>query len=134
MQTLVTYLSTLGVFLAIDFVWLAFIARKFYFDRIGPLMLERPDFLVAALFYLFYVFGIVYFAVLPALKSGQLSTALINGVLLGLLAYGTYDITNMATLKGWSWQVVAVDIVWGAVLTGGSAIAGYLLTKLFLPS
>ncbi len=134
MQMLVAYVTTLVVFLGIDFVWLAFVARKFYFDRIGPLMLERPNLAIAAIFYVFYVVGVAYLAVVPALRDQQFSVALINGALIGLMAYGTYDITNMATLKGWSWEVVIVDMIWGAVLTGGSAVAGYFLTRAILPS
>lgn len=131
-QYLTAYVATLVVFLGIDFVWLSFVARKFYYDRLGPLLLEQPNFAAASIFYLFYVMGIVHLAIIPALRDGSTSTAVINAAVFGLLAYATYDITNVATLKGWSWEVVAVDIVWGGVLSAVSAYAGYTITKSIL--
>lgn len=131
-QYFVAYIATLIVFLGIDFVWLSFVARKFYFDRLGPLLLEQPNLLAASIFYLFYVMGIVHLAIIPALKDGSTSTAIVNAAVFGLLAYATYDITNVATLKGWSWDVVVVDIVWGGVLSAVSAYAGYTITKAVL--
>jgi len=85
----------------------------------------------AAVFYLFYVGGIIWFASLPALASGQPSQAFVAGFILGLLAYGTYEFTNFATLRGWSAQMVAVDVTWGAVLTGTSAWAGVVAVRTF---
>jgi uncharacterized membrane protein len=46
---------------------------------------------------------------------------------LGFLCYGTYEMTNYATLAAWSWQQVAVDLAWGTVLTGVSAWVGVAL-------
>lgn len=131
-QYLVAYVGTLIVFLGIDFVWLSFVARKFYFERLGPLLLDQPNLGIAAFFYLFYVMGIVHLAIIPALKDGNAMVAVVNAAVFGVLAYATYDITNMATLKGWSWEVAAVDIVWGGVLSAVSAYAGYQITKMIL--
>lgn len=129
MQTyIVAYLSTAVVFFGLDFVWLSRVATTFYKSRIGDLMLEQPNFMAAGLFYLFYIFGIVYFAVVPAVQGGTWLSAAIAGALLGLIAYGTYDMTNLATLKGWSVSVSVVDMLWGTVLTGVAATAGYLVT------
>lgn len=131
-QYLVAYVGTLIVFLGIDFVWLSFVARKFYFERLGPLLLDQPNLGIAAFFYLFYVMGIVHLAIIPALKDGNAMVAVVNAAVFGVLAYATYDITNMATLKGWSWEVAAVDIVWGGVLSAVSAYAGYQITKMII--
>lgn len=131
-QYLVAYVGTLIVFLGIDFVWLSFVARKFYFERLGPLLLDQPNLGIAAFFYLFYVMGIVHLAIIPALKDGNAMVAVVNAAVFGVLAYATYDITNMATLKGWSWEVAVVDIVWGGVLSAVSAYAGYQITKMIL--
>lgn len=131
MTNIIAYVATLIVFLGIDFVWLSYVARNFYFERMSHLMAESPNFTAAGLFYLFYVVGIVYFAVLPALKSGSMMTAIVSGALLGLVAYGTYDMTNYATLKNWSLTVSIVDMVWGATLTATSAAAGFYLTRMF---
>lgn len=122
----IAYLATAFVFLAIDYVWLAYIAKDFYARSIGHLMREVPDFGAAAGFYLIYVAGVVFFAVLPA-ESWK--GAALRGALLGLLAYGTYDMTNLATLKGWPWKMAAVDMAWGMFLTASAALGGYLAIR-----
>lgn len=121
----IAYLSTALVFLGLDYLWLSRVAIGFYRSQIGDLLRERPHFGAAALFYLFYIAGIVYFAVLPGAQKENLGLALLNGALLGLLAYGTYDMTNLATLKSWTLPVSLVDVVWGAFLTAAAAGAGY---------
>ncbi|MGG7518375.1 DUF2177 family protein [Allorhizobium undicola] len=126
------YLSTAVVFFGLDFVWLGKVATGFYKSRLGDIMLERPNFTAAAVFYLFYIAGIVYFAVAPALQGNSLATALISGALLGLLAYGTYDMTNLATLKNWSLSLSLVDMAWGTFLTAIAAGAGYAVTSRFM--
>jgi uncharacterized membrane protein len=131
MPYVIAYTSTAVVFFALDYLWLTRIAIGFYREQIGSLMLASPNFAAAGVFYLFYVVGVVYFAVMPAVSAGSLVTALINGVLLGLLAYGTYDMTNLATLKGWSLQMSLVDMAWGAFLTATAAAAGYLAVSRF---
>jgi uncharacterized membrane protein len=125
----IAYLTTAVVFLAIDMVWLGFVAKTFYRDRIGHLLAEDFNLVAATGFYLFYVIGIVIFAVAPALQSGSWKTALTMGALFGLFAYATYDMTNLATLRGWPVAVTVVDMAWGTVITGVSATAGYFLTR-----
>lgn len=121
MTVIALYLVTLVVFLAIDVVWLKAVALKLFERHIGPMMREKPDLAVAGLFYAAYVAGIVYFAAWPGAEAGSAGLALLNGFILGLLAYGTYEATNMATLKGWAWSMLIADTLWGATLTGVSA-------------
>lgn len=125
MTLIVAYLSTAIVFLGLDYLWLSKVAIGFYRSRIGDLLLAQPNFMAAGAFYLFYVGGVVYFAVMPSLNGGSWTGALVSGAILGLIAYGTYDMTNLATLKNWSVAVSAVDMAWGAFLTGISAVAGH---------
>ena len=125
----VLYVATACVFLAIDAVWLAFVAREFYTSHIGSIMLDRPRFAIAAVFYAVYVIGLVYFAVAPAAAGGGWSTALINGALFGFFAYLTYDATNLATIRGFSPVVAVVDTLWGTALSGVSALAGYTIAR-----
>lgn len=131
-QLVIAYISTAFVFFAIDFVWLSKMTGLFYRARMGDMLLAQPNFAVAGAFYLIYVAGIVYLAVLPALTSGNWSTALISGAVLGLVAYGTYDMTNLATLKNWSLSLSIVDIAWGTFLTAVSATAGYLVVSVIM--
>lgn len=110
------YLMTVPVFFLIDMLWLGVVAKGFYRNRLEGLL--RPDvrWSVALIFYLVYIVGILIFAVLPALEKDSPLRAFFLGALFGFFTYATYDLTNLATLKGWSGAVVAVDIVWGAFL------------------
>lgn len=126
MQTyLMAYISTAAVFLGLDYLWLSRVAIGFYRSQIGEILSDRPNFTAAGVFYLFYVVGIVYFAVLPGVQKGSLVTAIGSGALLGLIAYGTYDMTNLSTLKVWSLSLSLVDMAWGAFLTAVAAGAGF---------
>lgn len=122
------YTVTLLVFLAMDAVWLSTATAALYGPAIGHLLAPTVDWTAAALFYVFYLAGLVYFAVAPALSSGDARTALVRGVLLGLLCYGTYDFTNQATMQGWPWKVTLIDLVWGGTVTGTSCWAAAMVT------
>lgn len=128
-NTLIAYAGALLLLIVADGLWLGLVMPQQYQAWIGPLMREQPLLLPAAAFYLLYPVGVVTFAVLPALArpSWQHSAAL--GALLGLIAYGTYDLSNLATLKGWPWQLTVVDMVWGAVLTAAAAMAGFFAVR-----
>jgi uncharacterized membrane protein len=127
----IAYFSTLVLFLAIDAIWLSVIARKFYQQQLGDLMLPSPNLGVAAVFYLFFAAAIVVLAVQPGLEVGSLWTAAGYGALLGLAAYGTYDITNLSTLKNWPVTLSVVDMIWGTVLTGLASAGGYAVTRYY---
>lgn len=129
MSYAISYLATGLTFLVMDAFWLTFMAGRFYKPQLGDMMADKVNFAPAILFYLLYVLGIVVFAVLPALTSGDWTTALAFGALFGLIAYSTYDLTNHATLRNWPALVSLVDIAWGTLLTAVSATAGLLVTQ-----
>ena len=119
-------------FVVIDIVWLSNAARMIYRPHIGPLMLEKPVVSAALAFYLLFAVGLAVLVVRPALDAGSIFAGLWMGALFGLVAYGTYDLTNAATLKGWSWTVTVVDMLWGAFLTGLSAALGVWVALRFV--
>ena len=126
---LAAYSATAVVMLALDVVWLAVIAKSFYRDGIGHLMADPPNLVAGGVFYLLYPVGVVLFAVAPAPWSGALalvpwSRAVLAGALFGLFAYATYDLSNLATLRGWPLRLTLVDIAWGTALTAAAAAAG----------
>lgn len=127
--SLIAYVATAIVFFAMDFVWLSTATGLLYRPRIGALLLDKPNLPVAAVFYLIYVIGVVAFAVLPALEQETWTRAAWAGALLGIVAYGTYDMTNLATLKDWSLAVSIGDWIWGTVATGVAATAGYFIVR-----
>ncbi|PKQ21219.1 MAG: DUF2177 domain-containing protein [Actinobacteria bacterium HGW-Actinobacteria-6] len=123
------YVITVVVFLGIDFVWLSTMGDRFYRKQLGDMMRPSPDLGVALLFYLVYVVGALVLVVLPAAEKGSLIQAVLGGALLGLVAYGTYDITNLSTLVGWPTVVAVVDMVWGTTLTAVVSTAGYFVAR-----
>lgn len=129
MQLVALYLITALVFLGLDAIMLKNVIRPVFEQHVSQLLAERLNLPAAVIFYLFYIGGVVWFASLPALREGAPVNALISGALLGAMAYGTYEFTNLATLKGWHWQMVAVDLTWGTILTGVSAWAGVMAAR-----
>ena len=129
----ITYLTVLVVFTAIDFVWLGFIALDFYKKEIGSLMLEKPRLDVAVLFYMLCAAGITILAVQPALDAGAWHKAVLLGAVFGLCAYGTYDLTNLATLQRWPFRLAIIDMAWGTFLTSLAAVAGYFAGRMSGP-
>jgi uncharacterized membrane protein len=121
------WLLTVPVFLLIDLVWLGFVARDFYRSQIGSLMADPIVWWAAILFYLFSIAGIVFFAVMPAIDAGSWTKALTLGAAFGFFTYMTYDLTNLATLQGWSVRLTVVDIAWGTVLCATVATLSYLI-------
>ena len=125
---LIGYIATGISFAVIDSVWLRTMYTRLYVPEIGAMLMNGMRLGPAVAFYLFYILGIMVFAVGPALHSGKWQTALIQGAMLGFFCYMTYDLTNYATLKVWSLKVTILDMIWGTFLTGSAAVAGYWIT------
>ena len=132
MKYVIAYGGAAAVLAVLDAVWLTFAGRLLYRPAIGSLMMESGFRLAPAIvFYVLYVLGVVIFAVSPALKSGQWTTAVLMGGLFGFFCYATYDLTNMATLKVWPLKVTLIDLAWGVFLTATAATVGFLAAKRF---
>ena len=128
---LIAYLAAGIAFLAVDAIWLTVMADALYRPLLGDRLEPQFHLAPAIAFYLIYVGGIVFLAVLPALAAGKAATALLNGAVLGLVAYATYDLTNQATLRDWPLAVTLADIAWGMVVTALGASAGFLAARRF---
>lgn len=124
LQIALLYVVTAVVFLGLDALGLRYLIRPVFERHIGHLLAEPLRLGPAALFYLAYVAGVLWFVSLPALRAEAPLHALVGGMLLGLMCYGTYEMTNYATLSDWSWKQVVLDCVWGTCLTGFTAWAG----------
>jgi uncharacterized membrane protein len=126
----VAFAVTAVVFLILDAIWLGLISRNLYQREIGALLLAKPNFGAAAVFYVIYIAGLVYFCVVPGVVEQSALRGLLNGAVFGIVAYATYDLTNLATLKGWSTTLVFVDVAWGAVASAAaSAVAVAIATR-----
>ncbi len=129
MSLLVLYLATASILLALDVVGLRLIVKP-VFDRDIPTLL-RPDirYGAAAGFYLFYAFAICWLISYPALEGGSIGLVALNAAVLGLAAYGAYEFSNYATLKGWTPAMLWTDLIWGTALTAVSAVLGILIAR-----
>lgn len=132
LETLKQYGITLVVFLAIDAVWLLLIAKNLYSKYLGYLMAKSPNLLAALIFYLIYVAGMLYFVIGPALLKERWQDALVSGLFFGFVAYATYDLTNLATVRDWPITITLIDLVWGSFVTASTCVISYFLIKWLL--
>jgi uncharacterized membrane protein len=121
------YLVSLIVFLAIDLLWLGVIAKNLYSQQIGFLLADQVNWKAAIIFYALYLVGLVFFAIMPAFKDGNWHIALLNGALFGLICYATYDLTNLATLKGWPVKIVIYDLIWGTFISSSVSLITFFI-------
>ncbi len=132
MQIFSLYAITLILFLSLDAVGISLLVKPVFDSHIGHLYPEVMRVGPALVFYLVYVAGLLWFVSWPAYGKAAPVEALIGGAILGFLCYGTYEFTNLATLRDWSWRQVAVDLTWGTCLTAIAAFSGvWLALKLF---
>ena len=123
------YIATAVGFCALDFIWLTLAAPTFYQAQIGQLLVAKPNLVPALAFYVVYVAGLVLFCVLPAVDAGSWSKAAMLGAALGVVAYATYDLSNLATLKGWTVALTLADMAWGGVASALASTFGYVGTQ-----
>jgi uncharacterized membrane protein len=129
MTAVIVYVVTAVIFLALDAVMLGLVMQPLFQTHIGHLLLDEIRMGAAAAFYLAYVAGLVWLVSLPALRAGSSWQALRGGMVVGAMAYGTYEFTSYAIMRDWHPSMVATDLVWGTVLTGFSAWAGVAITR-----
>jgi uncharacterized membrane protein len=127
-MTLTLYAATAAVFLILDGIMLTLVMKPLFTRHIGPLLADPIRIAPATLFYLSYVAGLVYLVSLPAMRSG--APVLLPALIIGLMAYGTYEFTSWAVMRDWHWQMVVTDTLWGGALTAFSAWAGVTITRM----
>lgn len=127
----IAYIAALLAFLVIDGLWLGVIAKTFYWDQLGGFLRDKPQVLPALAFYLLYTAGLVFLAVRPGQADISLASVAFYGGVVGLLGYGTYNMTNLATLRDWPWLLSVVDLTWGAVLSASVASVSALTVRAF---
>lgn len=129
MVYIAAYVTSLVVFVAVDFVWLSALGAALYRSTLGDLLAPTVRLAPAIAFYLAYPAGIVILAVAPALAAESWPRAAGLGAVLGAVAYATYDLTNFATLRTWSLQITVLDIAYGAIASAAAAVAAYFAAR-----
>lgn len=122
------YLAALLVVGLLDALWLGWLARDFYREAIGAQMAEQVRWVPALLFYVGFPAALVALAVYPA---GQpLAMQVARAALVGLVAYGVYDLTNLATLRHWPLRLALADTAWGTLVsTAAGAAAAWVARR-----
>ena len=130
-QLLIEYVTAAVIFLAADFVWLRNMGPAFYTPELGGLLRDEPQLGIALAFYLLFVAGLVMFVIHPGMQGEPLSLVTVKGAIFGLVAYATYDLTNLATVKGFTNKVAMVDMAWGTFVSAAvSFLTVWLLRRL----
>lgn len=132
MKALLSYLMLAGILLVLDLIWIGILARDFYRSGLGSLMAENVNMAAAFGFYLIYSIGLFFFVVHPALATGDWRNAAMMGALFGLVAYATYDLTNLAVVKGFPLDMAVVDMAWGATVSALTAAATVVIADRYL--
>ena len=110
-------------------MWLNWIAKNLYSEKIGHLLAENPNLIAAGVFYLLFVAASLVLAVLPGYEAQSLTKTIMLGAIFGMITYATYDLTNLATLKDWPLSVTIIDVIWGTSLSTATAVAGYYIAN-----
>jgi uncharacterized membrane protein len=129
MSLVVLVLVTGAVFLIADAVMLSNVLQPLFAQHLGETLRDgiRPG--PAVLFYVTYMAGVIWFAGWPALRDGTPAMALVNGAILGFVAYGTYELTSWTVMRDWHPTMVAADMAWGTTVTALSAWAGVMAAR-----
>ena len=122
------YGMTFLIFLVLDSVWLGLISPDLYKEQIGHLLAPEVNWIAAALFYILFIAGLVFFAVKPAIQQDSWKTAVKNGAFFGLVCYATYDLTNQATISDWPLMITVIDLMWGTFICGISSLVSFSLS------
>jgi uncharacterized membrane protein len=129
MTYLIAYITVLLVFGGVDMAWLSVMGPLIYKPALGDILAPSLRAGPAIAFYAMFPVGVVVFAVLPALRGQTPMTGAMLAALFGAIAYGTYDLTNYATLRNWNLQITLLDIVYGAFASGVAATAAYYAVR-----
>jgi uncharacterized membrane protein len=129
MRFSIAYIASAAAFFLADVLWLTFATPRLYRPQLGSLLSDSPNLRIAAAFYLLYVVGIVVLVVYPSAAARSMPMAIGLASLLGLVAYGTYDITNLSTIRGWPLAVSLIDMAWGVCATVLGTLAGYIALR-----
>lgn len=127
----IAYGAAVVAFLIIDGIWLGVVAKSFYATHMGDLLRKNFLPLPAVAFYLVYTAGLVFLAVRPGQADVSLASVALYGAVVGFMAYGTYDMTNLATLRDWPWIISVVDMIWGTVLSATVATLSAMALRYF---
>ena len=120
------YLAALAAILVLDGLWLGLVARDLYQREMGSLLAESVRVAPAVVFYSLYPAALVYLTLF--VQPSGWGEAALRGAVLGLAAYGAYDLTNLAIVRDWPVRISLVDWAWGCFIGAAASACGYAAT------
>jgi uncharacterized membrane protein len=128
-----SYISGILTLLVLDGVMIWFVILPTFKRYIPTYLNTDMNFVAAIAFYLLYILILLLLVVLPGSEAGAgVPKIIMNSALLGFGAYMTYELTSMSVMKGWSWNMVAIDTIWGTVLTAVIGVVMYTVYRYFI--
>ena len=127
MNYIIAYLAVIVPLGLLDALWILVLGKGFYAKHMGFLFTSPVNYAPIAFFYPIYALVVLVLVVMPAVSAGSFVQALGYGALLGLAAYGAYDLTNHATIANWPVVMTVVDMAWGMVVTALTSVIAYFL-------
>jgi len=131
-QKILLYLSTFGVFLLVDFIWIIFAATPLYRAEVGDLLIDAFRIIPAFATYIALVAGVFIFAINPSFKEGSMIKSIFLGSVFGFISYSIFALTNYSVLEAWTLKLALADMIWGAVIGAIVGGIGYKLSVAFL--
>jgi len=124
---LLAYFAALITLITADYFWLGTLMADFYKSHIGDVLLAQPRLGPAFAFYLMYIAGLLFFAVTQGVAQRSLLSTVFRCALFGVVSYGTYDLSNWATLTMWTADITAADMIWGATVSSFSGVVAHFI-------
>lgn len=121
-------IESLITFLALDATWITQVATPWMKKSVPHLMSATPNIYAAIAFYFLYLGVLLILFIIPGLshKVGY-QTLAFQTFLFGFTAYATYDLTNLAVMKGYPLSMALADMLWGGILTMVTSLIIYKL-------
>ena len=127
---------SIPIFIILDLLWLALIARGIYFKQLsylaavenGRIVFNLP---VGLLVQVIIALGLVVFVSLGILLQNTLGAAAGIGAFAGFVLYCTYDLTNLSFIKDYPVPITVLDIAWGTLQGFLAGLYVFYLTKIF---
>lgn len=129
LSIIATSISGIISFIVLDYLWLAHVAKNFYLEKLSTHVTIKDGSLVPYLPAVPLVYVIAIFAIWTFILSWvtDVKQAAHYGALLGFFMYAFYDLTNLATLKDYSWSITIVDTVWGTFVVAAVTVIMFLV-------
>jgi uncharacterized membrane protein len=113
------HVVALVCFVVLDALFIFAFGQGLYAQKLTPLLRAPALWWAAVPFYPLFSVALVELVLRGRMQESLVTTGL-RGALFGVATYGTYALTNLALVHGWSRTVAAVDLLWGAIV--GAAV------------